>query len=182
MRHPFFTLVLGLVVLMTAGCGFHLRGTTQLPAQFHNMILDSGDPYGPTTRAIREQLRLNNINIVDDAKRKDIPSLRLMGETLTRSTASIFQDGKAAEYQFILTMKAQVLIPGSDIYPISISVFRSFFDNPLAALAKEAEQDIVLKEMREQAAQQLVRKLLTIKGAQTEKNKPQAAVAKPAHP
>lgn len=182
MRHPFFSLVLGLVVLMTAGCGFHLRGTTQLPEQFHTMMLDSGDPYGPTTRAIREQLRLSNINVVEDAKRKDIPSLRFMGETLTRSTVSIFQDGKTAEYQFILDVKAQVLIPGSDIYPISVTVFRSFFDNPLAALAKEAEQDIILREMHEQAAQQLVRKLLTIKGTQAEKSKPQTTAAKPAHP
>ncbi|WP_226100088.1 LPS assembly lipoprotein LptE [Dickeya oryzae] len=184
MRHPFLTLVLGLVVLMTAGCGFHLRGTTQIPAQLHNLILDSGDPYGPMTRAIREQLRLNNVNIVENSTRKDLPSLRFMGDHLTRNTVSIFQDGKTAEYQLVLEVKTQVLIPGNDIYPFNVTIFRSFFDNPLTALAKEAEQDIILQEMRQQAAQQLVRKLLTIKGNQNTKSAQKSAnnAATPAHP
>ncbi|ACT07781.1 Rare lipoprotein B [Dickeya chrysanthemi Ech1591] len=184
MRHPFLTLVLGLVVLMTAGCGFHMRGTTQLPTQLHNLILDSGDPYGPLTRAIREQLRLNNVNIVENSTRKDLPSLRFIGGSLTRNTVSIFQDGKAAEYQLILEVKTQVLIPGDDIYPLNVTIFRSFFDNPLTALAKEAEQDIILQEMRQQAAQQLVRKLLTIKASQNTKSdqKATAATVTPATP
>ncbi|MEI7345072.1 LPS assembly lipoprotein LptE [Dickeya chrysanthemi] len=181
MRHPFLTLVLGLVVLMTAGCGFHMRGTTQIPAQLHNLILDSGDPYGPMTRAIREQLRLNNVSIVENSTRKDLPSLRFMGDRLTRNTVSIFQDGKTAEYQLVLEVKTQVLIPGDDIYPLNVTIFRSFFDNPLTALAKEAEQDIILQEMRQQAAQQLVRKLLTIKASQNTKSD-QKATATPVTP
>lgn len=156
---------LALLMLLTislTGCGFHLQHETEVPARFKTLSYISGDPYGRLSRDIKELLRDNGVILADPNNAANYPSLRIVGDSLNRSTISIYQDGKAAEYQLVLTIQAQVVIPGEQIHPINASVFRTFFDNPAEALAKTVEQNLIEDEMYKQAAKQIIGKLKSV--------------------
>lgn len=153
--------LLMLLAISLTGCGFHLQHETEVPARFKTMSYISYDPYGRLSREIKELLHDNKVTLMNNVT-EQVPSLRMLSENLSRNTISIYQDGKAAEYQLVLTVKAQVVIAGQQTYPISVRVFRTFFDNPSDALAKTVEQDLIENEMFKQAAKQIIRKLKSI--------------------
>lgn len=168
------TLFLSLAVLFTAGCGFRLQGTKQVPEELKTLRLSSDDLYGPLARAIRQQLRLNNVNLINK-NLQNVTILKIVGSSENLKTVAIYQDGKSAEKQLNFEVTAQIILPQGTVYPIKTRVERVFFNNPLETLAKDAENELVKQEMREQTARQLIRKLLIVHS--TIQNEPEKSVA-----
>jgi LPS-assembly lipoprotein len=157
--------LLMLLAISLTGCGFHLQHETEVPPRFKTISYASGDPYGRLSRNIKELLHDNEVTLVDTNDVAKHPSLKIISDSLSKSTISIYQDGKAAEYQMVLAVQAQVVIAGERIHPINVRVFRTFFDNPAAALAKTVEQNLIEDEMYKQAAKQIIRKLKSVDAA-----------------
>ena len=79
---------MALVIMTSAGCGFKLQRGYQIPDVLNHLSLSSADEYSELTRLVRERLRLNNIQVVDAAD--DVPVLRLITDSLERSTLSLY--------------------------------------------------------------------------------------------
>lgn len=154
--------LLMLLAISLTGCGFHLQHEAEVPTEFKTMSYASNDPYGRLSRNIKELLSDNKVTLANNDTSNKYPTLKIIRESLNRNTISIYQDGKAAEYQLVLTVQALMTIADQQNYPINVRVFRTFFDNPSAALAKTVEQNLIEDEMYKQAAKQIIGKLKSI--------------------
>lgn len=164
-----FSLVTLTMILLT-GCGFHLQHETEIPKQFETMTFYSENPNSELSRTVKDLLNKNKVLLVQEDSAHQYPSLRIINSNIGKETISIYQNGKSAEYQLILTVNAQVIMAGRDIYPITTKVFRTFFDNPATALAKTTEQKLIEREMYTQAAKQLISKLKSINTIENKHN------------
>ncbi|OLQ91960.1 luciferase [Vibrio panuliri] len=146
--------------LLTA-CGFHLRGDYSIPEELDTMSLTSYDQYSNFTRMMRGQLRMNDVKVVPPAA--NVPNLHLLGESVSERTLSLYQNTRAAEKELTLNASYRVTIPELGSRQFSTSVTRSYLDNPLTALAKSVERDMIEDEMRKLAATQIVRQMARLK-------------------
>ncbi|MFY1027021.1 hypothetical protein CFY87_10880 [Actinobacillus seminis] len=152
-----FFIVAGVFAL--SACGFHFQNGELIPNELKTLTLESSDPYSEMSMAVRQQLLSNGINLVE--AKSQVPTLRLNKTTTNDEVASIFKRGREAEKLLILDVNATVRL-NQVSYPLSARVSRTFFDNSRAALAKSAEKEVLWSDMREQAALQLIRKMIAL--------------------
>ncbi len=157
----FFSLIKLPVVLVLAAllsaCGFHLRGEYTVPEELHTMSFTSYDEYNQLTRYVRSQLKLNKVQLIQPSS--NVPNLHLIESTLKERTLSLYQNSRAAEKELTYTVQYRVTIPGHGSKNYTTTVNRNYLDNPLTALAKSVERDVIKDEMHLQAAKQMMRQL-----------------------
>lgn len=165
LRQP-STFKLSLVILtatLLSACGFHLRGDYDVPEELSTMSITSYDQYSTFTRMVKRQLRMNEINLVQPAEK--VPNIHLINEGLSERTLSLYQNTRAAEKELTFQASYRVTIPEIGDKTFSTSVTRSYLDNPLTALAKSVERDMIVDEMRKLATGQIVRQMARLKAS-----------------
>ncbi|WP_038175487.1 LPS assembly lipoprotein LptE [Vibrio pacinii] len=153
------TLVLAASLL--SACGFHLRGDYSVPDELETMSLTSYDQYSSFTRMMKGQLRMSEIEVVPPAA--NVPNLHLISEGVGERTLSLYQNTRAAEKELTFRASYRVTLPELGARTFSTSVTRSYLDNPLTALAKSVERDMIEDEMRKLASAQIIRQMARLK-------------------
>ena len=143
------------------GCGFQLRGNYLLAPELQTIEFSSVDKFGELTRLVKQHLTINDVNLVKTSD-KPIPQMRILQDNLDRRTLSVFPNGQVAEYELIYTVRYQVLIPGKEIQDFNFELNRDYQDDPDIALAKSRELSLMLREMRQEAANKILRDMASI--------------------
>ncbi|MFA0629050.1 LPS assembly lipoprotein LptE [Vibrio sp. 10N.222.49.A3] len=155
-----------LTVSLLSACGFHLRGDYSVPEELNKISVTSYDQYSTFTRMMKSQLRMNDVEIVPPAE--NTPNLHIISEGVGERTLSLYQGSqntgpRAAEKELTLNASYRVTIPELGDKTFSTSVTRSYLDNPLTALAKSVERDMIEDEMRKLATSQILRQMARLK-------------------
>ena len=152
-----------LVVLLAllAGCGFHLRGTAEVPFQ---------SVYVPNaTSGIALDLKRNiqagtQAKVVDDAKQAEA-ILVFSDETREKNILSLASTGRVREFQLRYRVGFRMHDgKGGDYIPqTQIALTRDITFNDSDVLAKEAEEQLLFRDMQTDMVQQIMRRLASAK-------------------
>ena len=157
-----FTLLsIGLLVL--TGCGFHLRNAPSLPDDINSIVINSATAHAPLGRALHTRLTVYGLNgtyaQTAPVDIHDAVSIYLLPEKLERRLLSVYASGQVAEYELLYNVRYRVQFPDKEAIMASFEVVRDYQDDPDQVLAKSRELELVLDEMRAEAADIIIRRL-----------------------
>ncbi|WP_411991798.1 LPS assembly lipoprotein LptE [Agarivorans sp. DSG3-1] len=150
-----------LSISLLSACGFAPRRSYLLDDKLTQIYVSSSDEFSPLVREVKRQLTQNNVAVFEFPQ-GDVPTLHLSGENINKRTLSLFENGQVAEYELSYQVGGYLQIAEEGNYPISVQLHRDFQDNPLAALAKQRERELLYDELRTMAADQIMRQLATV--------------------
>jgi len=154
-------MICALSALLLNGCGFQLRGDYLLPPQLQTLHLSSVDKYGELTRVVKQHLLNNQVNVVNQYT-EGLPEMRILKDTLDRRTLSVFPNGQVAEYELIYTVSYQLILASKEPQTFKFEINRDYQDDPDKALAKSRELALMLREMRKEVADKILRSMASI--------------------
>jgi LPS-assembly lipoprotein len=151
--------LLPLFLLLTlASCGFHLRGQQKLP--FERIAISPAD--SPLALDLRREITEGNEARVVNAPDKVSYRLQILSEVRDRIILSLDATGQVREYELrykvvfrLLDPKGEVVIPRSELF-----LTRLLSYDISEILAKESEASLLYRNMRQDAADQIVRRLV----------------------
>ena len=154
-------LLLVLATPVLVACGFHLRGSAgsvALPPSLKDIRVVAPGPTEnePLTVAVREALTQAGANLVEAP---GAPALTLLGEQIETRVASVSTTtAKATQYLLQYSASFRLDAP-KPLAAQTVRLQRDYAFDPNQVLAKEQREQELLRDMRREAAQQIVRRL-----------------------
>lgn len=151
--------VAALLTVTLSACGFQLRGSYHVPAFLDAVSLKL--PAG--SQALASELRLalerKNITAAGGATELEITS-----EKLNRQASSVDSRARAAEYILVYTVDFRINSSDGEVTgPVESLILRRAYQYSTAnVVGKNTEEETLMRELRADAAQQIVRQLAAL--------------------
>ena len=146
------------ILALTAACGFELRGepTVGLRTLFVSSVGSS-----EVMADIRRILATGRTKVVGSEKEAEA-SLRILAESREKTVHTITSSGRVYEFQLRLDVRYELTVPGREqpvIGPSAVSTTRLITYSEAAPTAKEAEEQLLYKDMQADLAGRILRQV-----------------------
>ena len=141
-----------------SACGFQLRGTTETGIKVMHV---SSVPGSGVFTDIRRTLATGPTKLVPTPAEAEA-HLRILGEGREKTVATITGTGRVYEYQLRLVVDYEMLSPGREIpviAPTRAEARRLITYSETAPVAKEAEEQLLFKDMQSELAARILRQV-----------------------
>ncbi len=158
------TLLLTVVVLLSA-CGFHMRGHDKQGTEyaFHTVYLKAAAET-PFVTELRLYLELSKLALASSAAQADLV-LDVVSESNDKQIIALSGSGQVREFQlrYKVALRAYDNKQNDWLSADEILLQRSLTFDDSQVLAKEQEEAMLLRDMRSDAVQQVMRRLARAK-------------------
>lgn len=158
------TIAVGILVGVISACGFALRGSQGLPETLTQVAINAPLQYSPLSRALRKRLPvyqleglINPTVTIETEMLEKTVVVQLEPEQFERRLLSIFSSGQVAEYELLYTVNYTIIFPNKIPIENSLKVSQEYQDDPDQILAKSRELNLILEELRVEAADRIIR-------------------------
>lgn len=151
------------VILVLAGCGFHLREQTQLPAALQELRIEVADPFSPIGRELGRSLMRAGATLHENATDK-VAVLRIHADALNTLPLSVSGSARVQEYQVLHRVEFEVVAADGTVLVArnAIERRRDYRFDETQALGAAAEDELARKELRRDTLAALLRRIEAI--------------------
>jgi LPS-assembly lipoprotein len=150
------------MTLALAACGFHLRGETEVG--FQKLFVSQVKP-SQVYAEIRKTLSTGQAHLAATAPEAEA-ELRILEEKRDKTVHSLTGSGIVYDYELKLTVHYQLTMPGREdplIAPTEVAARRLITFSASAPTAKEAEEQLLYKDMQQDLARRILRHVAVMK-------------------
>lgn len=166
-------IIASVLILSLSACGWHLRGSASgsdklAMTQPLNLIIESIDNHSQLVNAVRQALPGYKITEVEKNTAQTL-ALDIGSERLDKRTAGVGSDALTSAYEIILQVPYSVSNNDVTITPkdTSASITRTYNYNVNNANSAAQEEELVLREMRREVAQTILRRVKNLAARQS---------------
>lgn len=148
------------LALLVGACGFHLRGSVELPPVLRVTYLKADDSFSGMAFDLRNELKAAGAEIAEQPEGATAV-LNIISQRSDQRVLSVGSTGKASEYELFNEIAFSLESPQGEILLAAqtVRVKRDLVFDQNALLGKVSESERIRREMRRSLARQVITRI-----------------------